>query len=246
LILGSSRQVEKVDQFNTTIKQPNQNWKAYQLTNVNQAIIDIQSHKKLGNKIRVLLIQAHAQAGNFKMFEGIDGTVDTKSLSVGDPINSDDEPLDAFQINEFYIPELNRINNIQSDKEKSKQVSEFKSLEPVKRIESFLSLVNEIEDNGTLILNGCHVFDGEQGKNFSDTILKLTNKRVSLLGSQDYCSDINTEPITGANRTPFGGRMIPQKYAKNGYMLNSTNTNKNLKLNGTGEKLYELVPLEIK
>ena len=146
----------------------------------------------------------------------------------------------AFQLNNFYIPELERINNIKSKDEKAKEMSEFKNNSEVIKIESFLSLINEIEDGGTLILNGCHVFAYEEGVQLSDGILKLTDKKINVLGSQDFVSDINTK---SGGTSAFGGSMIPSIYEKNGYLLNSKPTDSNLQLNGTGDKLFDLVPL---
>jgi RHS repeat-associated protein len=233
VVIGSERQFVAINQFNTNIPQPSQNWTAYKLTSIKQALIDVQSHKKLGNKVQVLLLQAHALSGNINIFEGSDGIIDTEALSVGDRYFTDDKPLDQFQINQFYVPELERITNIKSKKEKAKEMSAFKNNSEVQKIDSFLSLVNEIEDGGTLILNGCHVFSEEEGRQLSDGILKLTNKRINILGPQDYVSDLNTK---SGGKSAFGGIMIPSIYEEKGYLQNSNPTNSNLQLNGTGQR----------
>jgi len=240
VVVGSARQVAAANQFNANIPLDKQNWTAFQLTSIKKALTDLQNHKKLGNKIKVLLLQAHASSGSMRIFEGADGIVDTQALNVGDTYMTDDGPLNYTQVSRFYIPELERINAIKSKREKSKEMADFKNNDKVKEIDSFLALVNEIEDGGTLILNGCHIFSEETGKELSDGILKLTNKRINILGPQDYVSDIY--PPSGG-KSMFGGGLIPDIYEKDGYMLNSEPTGKTLQLNGTGEKLYELIPM---
>ncbi|QSB27661.1 RHS repeat domain-containing protein [Flavobacterium sp. CLA17] len=240
LAIGSERQVVAINQFNNDIPKASQNWAAFQLTSIKQALTDIQSHKKLGNKIKVLLLQAHANSGNMYIFEGSDGILNTKAVRVGETYLTDDKPLTEFQLNQFYIPELERINKIKSKKEKAKEMTEFRSNAETQKIDSFLALVNEIEDGGTLILNGCHVFSEDIGKQLSEGILKLTNKKINILGPQDYVSDLNAK---SGGKSAFGGGMIPYIYEEKGYLQNSEPTNSNLQLNATGDKLYELIPI---
>lgn len=239
VVIGSERQVVAANQFNTDVPLEKQNWAAFQFISMKKALTDLQNHKKLGNKVQVLLLQAHASSGSMRIFEGADGIVDTKAVNVGDWYTTDDDPLNTTQVS-FYNEDLKRINAIKSKRKREEEMTVFKSYDKIQQIDSFLALVNEIEDGGTLILNGCHIFSKETGKELSDGILKLTNKRINVLGPQDYVSDIY--PPSGG-KSMFGGGLIPDIYEKDGYLLNSEPTGRTLQLNGTGEKPFELVPM---
>jgi RHS repeat-associated protein len=239
VIIGSDRQVRLVGQFNLNIEKSNQNWSAFKLTDLKQAKIDIQNHKALGNKIRVILLQAHAHSGAINIFPGKDGKIDTEGVAQGSYITSDDEPFDARQMKSFYIPELERINGIKNKKKRETELTEFRSNVEVQKIDEVLGIINEIENGGTLILNGCHVFDGEGGLELSNTLLEITGKRINIVGPQDYTSDKNTMSPNDI----FGGGLTPTKFEINGYRNNSESTGKELQLNGTGENLYEFIPL---
>jgi hypothetical protein len=241
VIIGSDRQVRLVNEFNTNVQKENQNWSAYKLSDLKTAKIDIQKHKALGNKIKVLMLQFHASYGKMYILPGADGSVDTNAVPLGTITLSDDKSIDVFQITNYYIPELNLINNIKSKREREAALFEFKQNAKTKEIDDFLALVNEIETGGTLILNGCHIFGENEGKDLSDAILSLTNKKINVVGSQDYCSDI----VSGSGgKEIFGGNLIPKIYENKGYLKNSLNTNSNLQLNGVGEELFQLNPID--
>ena len=240
VVLGSARQVVLANQFNTNVPIEKQNWVAYQLISMQKALADVQNHKKLGNKVEVLLLQAHASSGSMRIFEGPDGIVETQAVKIGETYFTDDYPLNDTQVN-FYIEDLQRINSIKSKGKRKEEMAIFKSYDKIQQIDSFLALVNEIEDGGTLILNGCHIFSNETGKVLSEGIQKLTNKRINILGPQDYVSDMYY--TSDGKSAMFGGGLIPDSEEDKGYFLNSEPTGKNIQLNGTGEKPFELVPM---
>ncbi len=238
VIIGGERQVELVNQYNNNIEKNKQNWTAFVFSDLKKAKVDIKNHKELGNKIKVVMIQAHALQGHINLFPGKDGKVDTEPVNVGSVIRSDDKNLNYFDIN-YYIQGIAEINSIKNNKKRANAMNEFRNNEIVQQIEDFIGITEEIEDGGTLILNGCHVFSDDMGLELSNGIMKLTNKRINVVGPQDYVSGKNTK----SKDEIFGGGLIPEIYEDKGYLNNSQSTGQDLQLNGTGEKIYEFIPL---
>lgn len=110
----------------------------------------------------------------------------------------------------------------------------------VQRIDEFLSLISEIENGGTLILNGCHVFSDEKGLKFSNAILEITGKRIHVIGSQDY---VKESPST--TQIFNGGFISPvDDIETKGYLKDSEETGKDIQLNGTGSEIFQLIPIQ--
>jgi RHS repeat-associated protein len=240
VIIGSTRQVEAVKTYNSKTKLSDRAWEAFDFVDLKQAKLSLQNHKAQGNKILVVLIQAHGAMGQFAVGAGNDGKVDTQSQILGQGTLSDDQPLTADNIN-LYLEETKRIGGIKDRASRNSQMMEFRELEATKLVEDFLGVINEIEDGGTVILNGCLTFAGEEGQKFSDALLEITGKRINVLGPEDFVSDLPSR--VNANDRIFSGGLIPTPYQNRGYTENSVNTGKNLKLNGSG-KPFDLVPLD--
>jgi hypothetical protein len=241
VIIGSEVQVKLVGQFNQNIDKSAQNWSAFQLKSLPQAKIDLVNHKALGNKIQVLLMQAHASKGHFTIFPGPDGIINTEGHAEGTGVITDDGRLESFHITDFYIPELKKINAMKSGKKKDAALAYFRNNEQVKKIDEFLDVVNEIENGGTLILNGCKIFNESEGLVFSNAIMEITGKRIHILGAQDLVRDAANPEKTEIFSAGF---IKNAQKVKNGYLFDSEQTGKDLQLNGTGETLYELIPIE--
>ncbi|AUX18668.1 RHS repeat domain-containing protein [Flavobacterium columnare] len=243
MIVGSQRQLNRVNEFNANTPKDKQNWTAVKFRNLDQALLDIQNHKALGNKVKTLLIQAHAGAGFMQIFPGLQAEVNTEA---GGSSHGNHAMSGSFLGS--YMSMLTDINAIKNKMEKAERMADFKASDFVKKVESFLAVINEIEDGGTLILNGCHVFgfnkdiNEDLGKEFSDNILAITGRRIHFVGAQDYVSDI--VPESGGTKL-FGGGLTPQKHEEAGYRSDSNSTGKDLQLNGTTDKpAFEFIPLK--
>jgi len=245
VILGSNLLVALVKKYNTAITLANQKWRAFQLKTLPQAKEDLISFKADGNKLKVLVIQTHAYYGQINLFPGPDGVIETKGHPINERPKTDDEPLKGFQIHSYYLKEKETIDSMTDGVEKDKAKASFHENDEAKKIDAFLDVVNEIEDGGTLILNACHIFGKKptskenDGLKFSDSLLALTGKRFRIIGPQDYVRESNI------NKTKnFGSGFIVKTASQRGYLDNSIETKKDLKLNGTGDKLYEFIPIE--
>jgi hypothetical protein len=241
VIIGNDGQIQAVNQFNSNVNKENQNWTAFKNNGLVQAKIDLQNHKKLGNKIYVLLIQAHAGAGEIKLFPGPDGKLDVEGVVVGAYIpQNDDGSLSGFQMG-AYINQLAEISMIKNPKKREKALKDYKTNEEAQKIDQFLDVVSEIENGGTLILNACHVFAEHEGRTFSENILTLTGKKLTVIGAQDFVRDSDGKDAV-LNGTGF---ISAQPIGNAGYMRDSQGTGHDLKLNGTGELIYDFIPIKL-
>lgn len=244
IFLGNNTQMSTIQNQNQNIPKPSQNWEPKVFVSISQSVIDIQNHKKLGNKVNTVFLQSHGSAGAIAIFGGADNKVDLTPVRQGGYYSNDDKTLNGFQLN-HYLESKAKLMGMKDGKKKDKLLSELEGGEIGKQVQEFLSLTNEIEDGGTLILGGCHACQGVDGKELIESISKLVNNRITIVASNNYVpQQTGTGDAAKVLDTPVSTKyfFLDEKgWSETGSNGQKMDTNKDLQLNSSGDKTYQYV-----